>query len=102
MNVLLLHAPTITAGITKQLAVNADEILRMEELEGGSTQIVQEDKGPTTVVDSLSDILKTLGSLGATVKEVAPPPAPEPPPEEVAMPKHGTPIGHAHTRAGVR
>lgn len=105
MKILLLHTPTPT-GSPKQVAVNADEILRMEEVEGGTTQIIQQDKGPTTVMENLKDILKTLGE---EVKEVKP----EPKQQEAGQqqpsahsgqqqeaPKPGQPIGQAHKAGG--
>jgi hypothetical protein len=64
---ILLHIPTPT-GAERQVAVNADEILRMEEVEGGTTQIIQTDKGPTTVKENLEDILEALGEDVAEVK----------------------------------
>ena len=78
-----------------ELAVNVDEILRMEEIPGGNTQIIQTDKGPTTVTESLGDILKVLD---ADVVKVEPPA----PPEASTSPKAGQPIGHAHAKAGAR
>lgn len=104
MKILLLHMPTPT-GSPKQVAVNSDEILRMEEVEGGTTQIIQQDKGPTTVEENLQDILK---ASGAEVKEVKPEPK-EPKPGEVGGPQHqeaggqmkpGQPIGQTHKAGG--
>lgn len=88
MKLMLLHTLTPT-GSEKQLAVNADEILRMEEVEGGTTQVIQMDKGPTTVKESLTDILKALGE---EVCEVRP----------KAEPKSQPPIGQAHARGGMK
>lgn len=90
MKILLLHTPTPT-GSPKQVAVNADEILRMEEVEGGTTQIIQQDKGPTTVEENLKDILKALGE---EVKEVKPEPKQQEAGAHGEPPKPGQPIAH--------
>jgi hypothetical protein len=88
---ILLHTPTPT-GPERQVAVNVDEILRMEEVEGGTTQIIQMDKGPTTVKENLDDILEALGEDVAEVK-------PKPEPKE-APAKGGVP--HAGVKAGAK
>jgi hypothetical protein len=104
---LLLHMPTTTGG-EKQVAFNADEILRMEEAEGGGevsptgqvangTQIVQSDKGPTMVKESLKDILEALDE---EVEEVKPKPEPK---SQTGTGLHGqqpAPHGQAETRKG--
>lgn len=71
MKVLLLHMPT-PAEADRQVALNSDEILRMEEVPGGGTQIIQSDKGPTTVKENLPDILKALDEEIAEVPEEKP------------------------------
>lgn len=106
MKMLVLHIPTST-GSERQVAVNIDEILRMEEIEGGTTQIIQMDKGPTTVKESLADILKALDDrLGVGAMQQMQPmmtetkqPEPAPPPEP---PMRGQPIGQRHPKAGAK
>lgn len=107
MKILLLHMPTPT-GSPKQVAVNSDEILRMEEVEGGTTQIIQTDKGPTTVEENLQDILKAIGGEVKEVKPEAKQPAAgagahqEAGQQESQALKPGQPIGQAHAKAGGR
>lgn len=100
MKMLLMHTPS-PMGPAKQIAVNSDEILRMEEVEGGMTQIIQQDKGPTTVEESLEDILKTMGEV-KEVKSSKPKPGHEPPEAHGGQmgPQPGQPIGQAHQKAG--
>ena len=76
MTMILLHVQTPT-GPDKQLALNTKEILRLEEVEGGTTQVIQSDRAPTTVKESLDDILNALDEDVVTVgaKAEAKPPA---------------------------
>lgn len=109
MKILLLHVPsTMPTSTPKQVAVNADEILRMEEVEGGTTQIIQQDKGPTTVEENLQDILKALGGEVKEVKSEKQQPGQQPGQQQHAgqqqeAPKPGQPIGqHSAPKAGGR
>lgn len=107
MKILLLHVPsTMPTATPKQVAVNVDEILRMEEVEGGTTQIIQQDKGPTTVEENLQDILKAMGGEVKEVKsEKQQPGQQQPQAGQQQQPGHQAgqqPIGQAHAKAGGR
>ena len=95
MAMLLLHVET-AQGPDRKLAVNAKDILRMEEVEGSTTtRIIQSDKGPITVRESLDDILNALDEDVIAVKA-------DTPAKAEAKPQAGQPIGHAHVKAGAK